>query len=245
MRSKENYMKKITLIALAVMFTTVSTFAQEEETAQEESAATAETSEKKWTNNIGTQLSVPVTKYKVDGEKIDQWGISFDLMYMGVHRNGFTVKATSGGGSASTGNFSFEGDDDRQYGAFVRGDLGAGYSFVHNEKFTLSALAMFGIEGAIYETEKKSFAHDELGNVDKNYTVTLFGFTLGADITAAMYTREHFGYYATITARYIPLASMVSGVKYEANDFTRSDTYTTMGHGVFNVTPSFGVVWRW
>lgn len=238
-------MKKIIFIALSAVLAVTATFAQEEETAQEESAVTAETSEKKWTNNIGTQLSVPVTKYKVDGKKIDQWGISFDLMYMGVHRNGFTVKTTSGGGSASTGNFSFEGDNNRQYGVYMHGDLGAGYSFVHNERFTLSALAMFGIEGATYETEKKSFAHDELGNVDKNYTVTLFGFTLGADITAAMYTREHFGYYTTISARYIPLASMVSGVKYEANDFTRSDIYTTMGHGVFNVTPSFGLVWRW
>ena len=238
-------MKKIIFIALSAVLAVTATFAQEEETAQEDSAVTAETSEKKWTNNVGVQLSVPVSKYKVDGEKIDQWGISFDLMYMGVHRNGFTVKATSGGGSASTGNFSFEGDDDRQYGAFMRGDLGAGYSFVHNEKFTLSALAMFGIEGATYETEKKSFAHDELGKVDKNYTATLLGFTLGADITAAMYTREHFGWYATIAARYIPLAGMVSGVKYEDDDFTRSDTYTTMGHGVFNVTPSFGLVWRW
>ena len=238
-------MKKIIFIALSAVLAVTATFAQEEETAQEESAVIAETSEKKWTNNIGTQLSVPVTNYKVDGKKIDQWGISFDLMYMGVHRNGFTVKTTSGGGSASTGNFSFEGDNNRQYGVYMHGDLGAGYSFVHNERFTLSALAMFGIEGATYETEKKSFAHDELGNVDKNYTVTLFGFTLGADITAAMYTREHFGYYTTISARYIPLASMLSGVKYEANDFTRSDTYTTMGHGVFNVTPSFGVVWRW
>ena len=238
-------MKKIIFIALSAVLAVTAIFAQEEETAQEESAVTAETSEKKWTNNIGTQLSVPVTKYKVDGKKIDQWGISFGLMYMGVHRNGFTVKTTSGGGSASTGNFSFEGDNNRQYGVYMHGDLGAGYSFVHNERFTLSALAMFGIEGATYETEKKSFAHDELGNVDKNYTVTLFGFTLGADITAAMYTREHFGYYTTISARYIPLASMLSGVKYEANDFTRSDTYTTMGHGVFNVTPSFGVVWRW
>ena len=238
-------MKKIIFIALSAVLAVTATFAQEEETAQEESAVTAETSEKKWTNNIGTQLSVPVTKYKVDGKKIDQWGISFDLMYMGVHRNGFTVKTTSGGGSASTGNFSFEGDNNRQYGVYMHGDLGAGYSFVHNERFTLSALAMFGIEGTTYKTEKKSFAHDELGNVDKNYTVTLFGFTLGADITTAMYTREHFGYYTTISARYIPLASMVSGVKYEANDFTRYDTYTTMGHGVFNVTPSFGVVWRW
>ena len=238
-------MKKIIFIALSAVLAVTAIFAQEEETAQEESAVTAETSEKKWTNNIGTQLSVPVTKYKVDGKKIDQWGISFGLMYMGVHRNGFTVKTTSGGGSASTGNFSFEGDNNRQYGVYMHGDLGAGYSFVHNERFTLSALAMFGIEGATYETEKKSFAHDELGNVDKNYTVTLFGFTLGADITAAMYTREHFGYYTTISARYIPLASMLSGVKYEANDFTRSDTYTTMGHGVFNLTPSFGVVWRW
>ena len=238
-------MKKIIFIALSAVLAVTAIFAQEEETAQEESAVTAETSEKKWTNNIGTQLSVPVTKYKVDGKKIDQWGISFGLMYMGVHRNGFTVKTTSGGGSASTGNFSFEGDNNRQYGVYMHGDLGAGYSFVHNERFTLSALAMFGIEGATYETEKKSFAHDELGNVDKNYTVTLFGFTLGADITATMYTREHFGYYTTISARYIPLASMLSGVKYEANDFTRSDTYTTMGHGVFNVTPSFGVVWRW
>ena len=55
-------MKKIIFIALSAVLAVTATFAQEEETAQEERAVTAETSEKKWTNNIGTQLSVPITK---------------------------------------------------------------------------------------------------------------------------------------------------------------------------------------
>ncbi|MCR5725622.1 MAG: hypothetical protein K6G80_11105 [Treponema sp.] len=225
-------MKKIALIALAAMLTGAA-FAQEKDY-----------SAKTWTNDIGISLSVPVMQYKVDGNTIKQWAISFDAMYMGVHKNGFTVKASTGGGTANSGSITFGDDDDSPFGSFVRGDLGAGYSFVHDNGFTFSALAMFGVEAATYETKAKSYTHPYFGDVDRSYTAALVGITLGADITAAWYTKEHFGYFVNIAARYIPLAGLVSGTKYEDGDLTYSESLTSTGHGLFSITPACGVLWR-
>ena len=224
----------------------IETLATSEPIAQSENlTAASEPTAKKWTNNAGVGLTVPFNKYDADGDTIDQTSIAANLMYLGMHQNGFTVKAAANTGVALTNSIAFAGDDDLHAGTFVSMELGAGWSFVRSEKFTLSALAMLGFEGAAYNTESKSYSHAELGNVDRSFTATVAAFTVGADITATLYTRSHFGVFCSVAARYMPISTLVSSVSYKKDDFARTETYTKTGHGAFSVTPAVGAVWRW
>lgn len=225
-------MKKTAFIAFAALFMFTAVFAQENET-------------KKWTNNAGPGLSLPFSKYDADGDKIDQTGIAVSLMYLGMHQNGFTVKGTANTGISLTNSIAFAGDDGIQAGSFAAIELGAGYSFFRNEKFTLSVLGMLGFEAARFESEAKSYDHEELGAVDRRMSATIAAFTVGADITASLYIKPHFGFFGSLSARYMPLSAFVSSVSYVKDDFTRTESYTKAGHGIFSLTPAAGVIWRW
>lgn len=230
-------MKKLALIFAALAFGAAA-FAQG---AQDADEATA----KKWTSNALVGLSIPFSSYDVDGEGITQTAIAAQIAYLGCHRNGFTAKATSAVGVALTDGIAFNGNDDVQSGTYASVELGAGYSFIRTPKLTLSALGIVGMELSYYKTETEDYAHAELGATDRSFSALALSFTLGADITALYRLKEHFGLFANLGARWIPVGGFMNSVSYAKDDYTRTETYTDKISGKFSIVPTIGVVWNW
>ena len=233
--------KRIAYIAFALLLAAGTAFAQTAP-AQDQNI---DFSTKNWINHAGAAFGVPISKYKIDGNNIDQIAVTLDAMYLGIYKNGFSAKANVGAGVALTKSISFAGASGTQCGAFLSAQLGAGYTFLRTKKFTVSAFGMLGIEGALYQTEKKPYKHKELGVVDRSLSAGIAVFSLGADITAVFYPIPRLGIFCNVAGRYLPFALMNNGAKYAYDDYTRYESYKSSGNGVFSVTPSVGALWRW
>ena len=185
---------------------------------------------KTWTNHIGVGLGVPVESVEPkDSDKIVQAGIVFDATYIGVHSNGFTVKAGFDSGAVGSDDVKIQGDD-MNTATFVAFNLGAGYSFVRTDKVLFGTTAMF--TGAFNMYEEKT----EHGG--KNYTdsVVVGAFGIGADVYGVYNIGNHFGFYANLGLRYIfdgVVQAEVAGNKADSD----------VKGNVF-VLPSLGVIWH-
>ena len=110
---------------------------------------------KSWTNRVGLGFGVPIESIKSeDDEKILQAGVMLDATYIGVHENGFTVKAGIDSGAIASDDVKVQGDDTNS-GFFADFNFGAGYSFVRSEKILFGATAMFDYAFSQYEKEVK------------------------------------------------------------------------------------------
>ncbi|MBQ3640945.1 MAG: hypothetical protein IJJ70_05555 [Treponema sp.] len=200
-------------------------------------------SQKKWNNNFMGGLAVPVTLIEADSRDVSILSFAQEIGYVGMHSNGFTVKAVERSGFSFTDDIEFDGSDDSIGGAFVGLDLGAGYSFVRTSGFNLSVLAMIGFELETFETElEEDYVHAELGEVDRSQTCTFLSLTLGADILAMFRIKNHFSIYANLAARYIPVGGLANTVIYSKDKFSRTDSVGDDFKNSFSFTPTVGVV---
>ena len=204
-----------------------------------------ENSQKKWNNNFMGGLAVPVTLIEADSRDISILSFAQEIGYVGMHSNGFTVKAVEKSGFSFTDDIKFDGSDDLIGGAFVALDLGAGYSFVRTSRFYLSALAMIGFELETFESElEEDYVHAELGTVDRTQNCTLLSLTLGADIMAMFRIKNHISIYANFAARYIPVGLGANTFVYTKDKFSRTDSVSDDYKNSFSFTPSAGVVFN-
>ena len=200
-------------------------------------------SQKKWNNNFMGGLAVPVTLIEADSRDVSILSFAQEIGYVGMHSNGFTVKAVEKSGFSFTDDIKFDDSDDLIGGAFVALDLGAGYSFVRTSGFNLSALAMIGFELETFESElEEDYVHAELGEVDKSQSCTFLSLTLGADILAMFRIKNHFSIYANLAARYIPVGGLANTVNYAKDKFSRTDSVGDDFKNSFSFTPTVGVV---
>ncbi len=223
-------MKKICLL-FAFLTLTGMLFSQEEST------------QKKWTHNFIAGLAVPVTLIEADSRDVSILSFAEEIGYVGMHSNGFTVKAVEKTGFALTDDIKFDVSDDTIAGAFVGLDFGAGYTFFRTKVFNLSALAMIGFELETFDSEvEEDYVHAELGTVDRSRNCTLLSLTLGADIQAMFRIKKHISIYANLAARYIPVGGVVNTVLYTKDKFTRTDSVNDDFKNSFSIIPSAGVV---
>jgi hypothetical protein len=213
------------------------------EPAEEVPANVAADSEKRWTHFLGAGFSVPVSQFDVDHKKIDVVSYAVNVSYLGVSQSGFAAKLSLATGFASTDNIRFENsDNDWQVGSYFEIELGLGYSFVNTQSFTLALLAVVGTELDVFESEKKEFAHAELGKVDRRFSEGVGALTLGGDIIARLNLSERMSLFASVGGRWLPVSVGTSSVEYTKDDFTRTETYTDSGYGVYSVVPTLGLM---
>ena len=213
------------------------------EPAEEVPANVAADSEKRWTHFLGAGFSVPVSQFDVDHKKIDVVSYAVNVSYLGVSQSGFATKLSLATGFSSTDNIRFENsDNDWQIGSYFEIELGLGYSFVNTQSFTLALLAVIGTEVDLFESEKKEFAHAELGKVDRRFSEGVGALTLGGDIIARFNLSERMSLFASVGGRWLPVSVGTSSVEYTKDDFTRTETYTDSGYGVYSVVPTLGLM---
>ena len=207
---------------------------------------------KTWTNNIGAGFSLPISQFGVDksgADDIFQLGYGIEATYLGFHENGFTVKADVSGGLATSKDISIQ-DHSTNLGVFYNFAVGAGYSFVRTQKFTLSATAMLGLDAASYSNSEDDIQYDgkDCENVSRNLTYTMF--SAGADLFASYKIKEHFGVFANISARYLVAGGTSQNVDWTWKDesgLKRKESAEGDGpdlKGKFRVQPTIGVVWN-
>lgn len=206
-------------------------------------ANVATESVKRWTHFLGAGFSVPVSQFDVDHKKIDVVSYAINVSYLGVSQSGFAAKLSLATGFASTDNIRFENsDNDWQVGSYFEIELGLGYSFVNTQSFTLALLAVVGTEIDVFESDKKEFAHAELGKVDRRFGEGMAALTLGGDIVARFSLSERMSLFASVGGRWLPVSVGAASVEYTKDDFTRTETYSDSGYGVYSVVPTLGVM---
>ena len=203
---------------------------------------------KTWQNNIGIGFSVPFSSIGVNksGEdSINQLCYGAEGTYIGIHQNGFSIKADVSLGIATSKDISLQ-DRKINVGAFENVVFGAGYSFVHTEKTVLGACAAFGVEMSQYSVKEDDVKIDsEYYDVTK--TISLVTFSAGADFFAVYRLSPRFGFFANLAARFI----IVGNENYEYKQETTSKKSKNSSSsdndidllGNFIVQPSIGLIW--
>lgn len=199
---------------------------------------------KKWTHFIGAAVTVPITQYKINHQKIDLIDYGINVSYMLVSRWGFSTRFTVSAGGSATDNIRFDDSDDWQIGSYGAVELGAGMSFVNNSFFTFAFFAMAGIEYVTFETEENAYSHKELGSVDRSFSETLAGLTLGGDLVMRVALAERVGLFVSVGGRWVASTASETTVKYRQGDYTRTESVIDDGRGNFSIVPTLGLMWR-
>lgn len=215
-------------------------------TAAATTEGTTPATEKKWTHTANVGFTVPFAKYKVEGKRVGTIDYGLDINYIGIARNGFSVEVSVAGGASTTEDIKFEGSkDDIQVGRFTSFDFGLGYTFGAGKKTSLSVLGTVGYEIAYFESEKDTYKHEELGKVDRHFSETVGGLTLGGDVVFYRGFTDRAGMYASVGGRWIAKSASISTVTYEKGDDSRTDTHTNADYsGLYSIVPAVGVMFN-
>lgn len=181
-------------------------------------------------HTLGLGLSFPISslKAKLKGDVAEEWeddlsqtAVGVDLTYLCVLDNAVSIKLDLGFDNISSNDVP---DDPDWHYDFIF-DIGAGYTFPINEKFTLSTLGMLGINYGGYDWTY------EINNKDYSFFITIFTFDIGADVIGKYKFTDHFGVFANLGLRYsINLAS----------NYNDEGDFETSG---FRFIPTLGASW--
>lgn len=231
---------KTTIFATAI-FAAATAFAADN---AQTTTAPAPKTDKGWTHFVGAGVTVPVSKYNIDDTDYSMVSGGLNLNYMGVGKSGFAVKVSWSAGSGFTDDVKFDADDDQTAGTYTAGEVGVGYAFVNTPDWTVTALAMVGIEAAMFTKDEGKYQHEELGRVDWTRSVTVGALTLGGDVVVRKALGKHAGVFASVGGRWVPVAAAIHTNEYENDDFSRSDNVkSSESDGGFTVVPTVGAMW--
>ncbi len=207
---------------------------------------------KKWTNNVGVGFTLPISQIGVDESGADdvfQIGYGIEGTYVGIHESGFTAKADLGAGLATSKDISIQGDK-TNLGGFYNIALGAGYSFVNTEKLTFGLTGMLGFDLATYSDSEDDITYDEKKCESVDHTLSYGIFSVGADLFVSYRIKEHFGFFANLSARYLAVGGTTDEIEWtwkDSNGRKRKDSSEGDGSdlaGKFRIQPTIGVVWN-
>ena len=199
---------------------------------------------KTWTNNVGVGLSSQYSVTGVDDKNLDdkkQLGFGAEGTYIGVHSNGFSVKANIAVGLATSKDIAIQ-DRKTNIGAFENVAIGAGYSFVHSERALFGATAMLGVEMGQYSVDSEDVIYEGVPYDTLTTTLSLLTCSVGEDIFGIFRLSPRFGLFANLSARYIFVGNATTELKYESNSKKRKSDDTEL-FGKFIVQPTLGVIW--
>lgn len=227
------------IVFTAAIFAAATAFA-----ADNTQTAAAPATEKGWTHFVGAGVTVPVSKYNIDDADYSMTSGGLNLNYMGVGKSGFAVKVSWSAGAGFTDDVKFDVDDDNTAGTYTAAEVGVGYAFVNTPDWTVAALAMVGVEAAVFTKDEGKYKHPELGKVDWTRSVTVGALTLGGDVVVRKALGKHAGVFASVGGRWVPVAASISTNEYESDEFSRSDDIkSSESDGGFTVVPTVGAMW--
>lgn len=185
-------------------------------------------------NTVHFGMNFPISKatVDVDGNDAKANSTGFDVWadFTHVSENGFTWKAGLGVGSSSNDDI-FEEDIDS-----IDFDLSAGfgYSFIHDEKMTLSLTGNLGLFAQGYELEK------DYGVISTEWKYSPLVFYIGPEVSFTYRFTEHFGAFANFGIFY-----QVGNTEYTiemtgAEKYKYNETFDLSG---FLFEPKIGLSW--
>ena len=231
---------KTTFFAAAILAATV--FAADNVQTATTQAANAQPKDRGWTHFVGAGVTVPVSKYDIEGSDYSMVSGGVNLSYMGIGRSGFAVRAALSSGTTFTDDVKYNEKEKADVGTYAAGEVGLGYGFVNN--WTIAAFATVGVEAAVFTRDTETYKHPDLGKVDWTRSVTLGALTLGGDVVVRKALGNHVGLFASVGGRWVPVAVGLVTDEFDNDDVNRKDTFKTdKSDGGFTVVPTVGAVW--
>ena len=179
----------------------------------------AQPKDKSWTHFVGAGVTVPVSKYNVEGSDFSLVSAGLNLSYMGIGKSGFAVRADLSSGATFTDDVKYNEKEDADVGTYVAGEVGLGYGFVNTPDWTVAVFATVGVEGSVFTRDTETYKHPDLGKVD--WTSTSVG------------------------GRWAPVAVWLLTDEYDNDDVNRKDTFKSdKSDGGFTVVPTVGAMWN-
>ena len=151
-------------------------------------------------HSLGIGATFPISSVSFDEDYIDdasQTGVGFDLTYLAIHNNNnITFKMDFAYSAISSDDVVSDPDATHD----IMFDLGLGYTFLKNERFTLSALGMLGMSLSGYDWTYKYSYLGQPCTVDA--LAAWMTFDIGADLVGKVKFTDHFGMFANLGFRY-------------------------------------------
>lgn len=220
--------KKITLLAIVFSIMMTSLFAEE-----------AEEDEKEWANFCGMGIMFSVYNMKTDGDGNRNFtGALIDLSETVVNiDNGLTFRADWGiWGETVCDDVSAFGDGNKKFHTMDFA-VGVGYSFIRNEKTSLSLCGTLGFNW-ISKTADADFIFGEKKFSELEYSLFMFG--VGANLGFQKKISSRFGFFANVGCRY----QILGTEKIEYSDDEKMMTAVSFSRdafGKFAITPALGI----
>ena len=210
-----------------------------------------------WESNAGVGLSVPYSRIGVDESgvsDISQLCFGIEGFYLGYHENGFTIKGDYTVALTTTKDITLQ-NHETNAGFFMNTAIGAGYSFAPAEKWLLSLTLMVGADVSLFTdseetvTYDKDYVQDKKADCDRSYS--LITLNLGGDILTRYKMGEHFGVFASLSARYIvggwgtdetTYTFYNAGASRRTKDSDKESEDSDL-FGYFSIQPALGVCW--
>lgn len=146
-------------------------------------------------HTVGLGLNIPVNSLKVEDESVSEHGFGFDLAYLFIHESNITAKADVAFNIMNTDDI----ESDANSGQFAF-DLGAGYTFLNEEKYSLSALAMFGMTIGGYGKEFSDY--EGTTGLKAESSLSMMTFDIGADVIGKYKFTDHLGAFVNLGLHY-------------------------------------------
>jgi len=197
---------------------------------------------KTWTNFGGVGITVPVANnVTVKGMETNDFDLNIknyvgiSEMYMGVHENGFAVRAYEESTFLKMNNH-VQGFEYTDFGYSFA--IGAGYAPIHTEKFTLGVFGMAGLDLTYGSSKEETLNGEKI-----SYAELYMAPTLGANATFTYTPSNRFSLWSSCTANW--MVPGLYGRTYLKNgevddNLTKAGT-TTAG---VKVLPSVGCCWK-
>ncbi|WP_191018172.1 hypothetical protein [Treponema zioleckii] len=206
-------------------------------------------------NNLTFGLQIPVESVQFEADWIDtvnkygsKLGVTLDdqfsqkggyvsFGYLGTDLNsGFTLKADLQAGIKwRPEHMNWLRGSKLGYGVAL--NLGAGYSFVRSEKYTLAVTGNFGIDFSSFDSKvsldigSKSYG---LGDISETQIL----YNAGTDISGIYHVTSHFGLFANLGIRYI----FGGKINFSGYGSTSDDTTSQINFGDLDVSGTYAII---
>ena len=150
------------------------------------------------TVHLGAFFPIHPATLKSDGvsKDLSSTGVGGTVDFTHVCDSGFTFKFDLGLARASTKDLW----DESVSGVNLLGDVGFGWSFIHNEKMTLTLTGNIGLSICSYKLEEKytTTSYSSTVVADRERKLTPIEFYFGPEIAFTYRFNKHFGAFADV-----------------------------------------------
>ena len=192
------------------------------------------------TVHLGAFFPIHPATLKSDGvsKDLSSTGVGGTVDFTHVCDSGFTFKFDLGLARASTKDLW----DESVSGVNFLGDAGFGWSFIHNEKMTLTLTGNIGLSICSYKLEEKytTTSYSSTVVADRERKLTPIEFYFGPEVAFTYRFNKHFGAFADVGFFYATGSAKLKN-KAEALGTKMYDTSASLDISGLLIVPKVGV----